>query len=73
MPSLSSDITFIDFPNVVSLVTEREHLKPDLTNGKNYIYVHLNSSPISNVYFHCMEITTFVMQPVCLLVDARSH
>lgn len=34
MPSLSSDITFIDLPNVVSLVTVRECLKPDLTNGK---------------------------------------
>ncbi len=34
MPSLSSVITFIDLPNVVSLVTGRECLKPDLTNGK---------------------------------------
>lgn len=34
MPSLFSDITFIDLPNVVSLVTGREGLKPDLTNGK---------------------------------------
>lgn len=32
--SLSSYITFIDLPNAVSLVTGRECLKPDLTNGK---------------------------------------
>lgn len=34
MPSLSTDITFIDLPNVVSLVTGRQRLNPDLTNGK---------------------------------------
>lgn len=34
MPSLSTDITFIDLPNVVPLVTGRQRLNPDLTNGK---------------------------------------
>lgn len=41
MPSLSCDITSIDLPNVVSLVTGRQHLKPDLTNGKK-IYLYLS-------------------------------